>query len=576
MSNRVARAALRAVAIAIAIAALIDPVMTLARTAPPLVVAHMASSDVAPSVEALRAALPNGGVTVRLVTDRRLPCTPGEPCVIVADGSIDVELPDDMRGPVSMIRVRPAAGSNVAIRSVVAPQVQHAAAAGSVHVAISGAGIQGRRTELRVTDGAAIVGSVIHEWTSDGDAAIDIPWWPIAEGPRALRVEAVPLDGEVTAVDNVVDVGVMVSSRREHVLIVDARPSWASAFVRRALEDDARFRVEHRVSLGPTLAAGTAGGRLDAPTLDAVSVVIVGGAEDLGSGDVTLIERFVRTRGGTLILLPDRVPSGAAARLFMGRWTEHVEALASPIGPLRASETIRLAEASPADVVLGSVKGSPAIVVSPTGNGRIVVSGAMDAWRYRDVDRGAFDRFWRSVVLEMAAASAPLSVHFALPIGAPGADLPFEVRHRRMGASVSQALTATASCGERPAQVIRLWPKGPQGVFAGRVSVDSTQGCEVTATVAGGPVATSGFAATGGAIRSLDAVLAKLERFAEGSGGVVVSAGEEDSVAAAMRSAISASESPPPVYPMRSPWWLMPFAACLSVEWWLRRGLGLR
>jgi hypothetical protein len=29
-------------------------------------------------------------------------------------------------------------------------------------------------------------------------------------------------------------------------------------------------------------------------------------------------------------------------------------------------------------------------------------------------------------------------------------------------------------------------------------------------------------------------------------------------------------------FPMRSAWWLLPFAACLGGEWWLRRRAGLR
>jgi hypothetical protein len=29
-------------------------------------------------------------------------------------------------------------------------------------------------------------------------------------------------------------------------------------------------------------------------------------------------------------------------------------------------------------------------------------------------------------------------------------------------------------------------------------------------------------------------------------------------------------------HPMRSVWWIVPFGACLSAEWWLRRRRGLR
>ena len=31
-----------------------------------------------------------------------------------------------------------------------------------------------------------------------------------------------------------------------------------------------------------------------------------------------------------------------------------------------------------------------------------------------------------------------------------------------------------------------------------------------------------------------------------------------------------------PRRPMHSAWWIVPFAACLSAEWWLRRRQGLR
>ncbi len=299
------------------------------------------------------------------------------------------------------------------------------------------------------------IGSAVHDWSADGEIAVDVPWWPLADGPRTLSVSAIPFNGEATAIDNAVDVGVNVSATRASVLVFDARPSWASTFVRRALEDDPRFLVEHRVGLGPAVAAGTAGGRLDARSLDLASVVIAGSPDSLSSRDVTLLERFVRMRGGTLILLPDRAPGGVAARLFQGRWTEHLEATPSPTGAPRASETLRRFGASPFDIVLGHVKGSPVIVLSPAGNGRIVVSGAMDAWRYRDADGGWFDRFWRSLVLESASAGSSLTLEFASPIASPSAAVPFVVRHRRMGATTSTEIAATAVCGDGAGRAVR-------------------------------------------------------------------------------------------------------------------------
>jgi len=563
--------------VAIAIAAVADPVITLSRPAPRVVVvAQLASSSVASAESLLRAALPASEISVRLATGGGLPCAPDESCVMVADGSVDVDLPEDLRGPVSLIRVGVPAGPNLVVQSVAAPRTQHSAGSGMLRVAMTGAGLQGRRTELRVTDGSATVGSASHEWKQDGDATVDVPWWPLSEGSRTLRVAAVPFDGEASAIDNAVDVGVTVSSQSISVLVFEARPSWASTFVRRALEDDRRFRVEHRAGLAPALAAGTAGGRLDARTLDAVPVAIVGGPHGLSSGDVALLERFVGVRGGTLILLPDGPPAGASARLFTGRWTEHLEASASAVGALRASETLRLPEASPFDVVLGAVKGRAAIVLSPTGNGRIVVSGAMDAWRYRDADGGAFDRFWRSLVFESAAASGSLQLSFARSIVAPGTQVPFTVRQRQMDAVSQRNVFASATCGDGAARAIRLWPQGAAGLFAGMVPTDGDESCDVRVEVESGPVAQGGIAVTNGASDSVASVMGKLERVAVRTGGVVVTAGDEGAVTAALASAAEQPSEPAAFHPMRSPWWMSPFVACLSLEWWLRRRAGLR
>lgn len=574
-TERLARLVLRSAAILVAVAAAIDPVWTIARPPPQSVtVARLASSDITATEAAVRAALTGTEIAVRSASHGRLPCRPGEACLMVADGSVDVEIPNDLTGPVSLVSIATPSGPNVAVRSVAASRTLLGAGSGTVRLTMAGTGMPGRNTKLRVTDGGATVGAAVHEWKTDGAATVDVAWWPLGEGPRALTVAAVPFEGEASLLDNAVDLGVTVSSGRVPVLAFDARPSWASTFVRRALEDDPRFQVEHRVALGPSLAAGTAGGRLDTRTLDAAAVVIVGSPEAVSARDVTLLERFVRVRGGTLVLVPDRAPAGASARLFSGQWSEHLEALPSLVGELRASETLRLSTASPFDVVLGAVKEKPAIVLSPAANGRIVVSGAMDAWRYRDSDGGAFDRFWRSLVLETAATSTSLQVEFAHPVAAPGAEVPFVVRHLQMEPAAESNVSATANCGAGPARTIRLWPDGRPGTFLGRLQVDGREACEMRVAVEGGPSAVGGIAVTSGATQTTADVMAKLERAATRSGGVIVRTGEHDKLVAAL-----AKVSPPVpavIHPMRSPWWMFPFVAGLGVEWWLRRRSGLR
>lgn len=566
-------AGLRAVAVTIAVAAMIDPVMTVSRPVPRrVVIARLAATDGEAVASAARSALPGATVSVRAVSHGRLPCAPGESCLMVADGSVAAELPDDVEEPVSLVRVPRPDGPNLAMQSIVAPLTQSTAGAGRVRVALAGTGMAGRRTELRISDGAATVGSAVHEWAADGDVTVAVPWWPLAGRARALHVAALPFEGEVSVVDNALDIGVTVSSARARVLVYDVRPSWGSTFVRRALEDDPRFEVEHRAGLAPSLAAGTAGGRLDAATLDAVAVAVIGGPDGLGNGDVTLLERFVRERGGTLILVPDRQIAGAAARLVSGRWSEHLEPVPSPAGPLRASETLQLAEASPFDVVLATVKDRPVVVVSPSGRGRIVVAGAMDAWRYRDADGGAFDRFWRSVVLESAAAGAAVRIDMAQPIAARGHKVPFVVRAHRMSIPTAATASASATCGDRPARSLRLWPQAEPGVFAGTVSADADGPCEVRVVIDDAEPAIGGLAVTTGATASVSAVMLQLERAAARTGGVV---GDVDAVIAKL-TASSQGTAPTAVWPMRSPWWMSPFVACLGLEWWLRRRAGLR
>ncbi len=65
------------------------------------------------------------------------------------------------------------------------------------------------------------------------------------------------------------------------------------------------------------------------------SVLIVGGPDALTASEVDLIERFVRVRGGTAVLLPERAPSGSATRLFTGEWSGAVDVGAARRGAVK-------------------------------------------------------------------------------------------------------------------------------------------------------------------------------------------------------------------------------------------------
>ena len=231
-------------------------------------------------------------------------------------------------------------------------------------------------------------------------------------------------------------------------------------------------------------------------TLDAAAVAVIGGPDGLGAADVTLLERFVRERGGTLDSRArprDHRRGGAVGARPVDRASRGLAVAGRPLARVRDAAARRGHRR--VDVVVAAVKDQPVIVMSPSGNGRVVVSGAMDAWRYRDADGGAFDRFWRSLISESAAAGAALRVDVAQSIAAPGRKVPFVVRSppawppRRQHRERRRPRVAM-----RPAQALRLWPQAEPGVFAGMVSADDGGPCEVRVTVDGGEPAIGGLA----------------------------------------------------------------------------------
>ena len=564
---------LRAGAILIAIAGLIDPVWTTA--GPPLrrlIAIDLTSGASDPVVAELEARAPRWQVVQRRMSGGRLPCGANELCAAIADGSVDAEVPADV-GALSLITVRPLGSSNVSLRSATAAPA-HAAATGVIRIELSRSGAVAA-TDVRIHDGASIVGSATHRWTEGETATIDVPWWPIETGARALRIEAVPADGERPTFDNTLDLGVAVTVEPSRVLIFDARPSWSSTFVRRALEDDPRFAVEYRARVAPALSVGTAGGALDARVLEATPVVVVGSPDALTASDVALLDRYVSRRGGSLILLPERLVTGPVRRFFGDGWVEQLTPAAQAIGPLRATEILRTERPPVAATVLGRSGTAAAIVAVPIGEGRAIISGAMDAWRYRQLDSGGFDRFWRSLVAEAAAAGEALRIEFASGLAARGARMPFTLRHRSLEDRSAIAARVAARCGDAAPAPVRVWPAGGVGEFVGEVAVGEAGQCRIDAT-AGDRAATGFIGITERPARGVEATLARLEGESRARSGVVVAAGSEAEIAAAMDDSSVESSQIVSHHLMRSPWWIVPFALLLSIEWWHRRRGGLR
>lgn len=575
------RLALRGTAIAIAVAGMIDPVVSLDRVAPTEVgvvslVAALNADVARASIESLRRALGTSAlVRIRPVSTAALACDAEGPCVVVADLSRHASNPPDRRGQTSFIVVPAPRDPNVAVHRATADAWQHSLASGAVQVAIEGHGVAGEQTELRVFDGDLVVGRATHQWTADGRADVRVPWWPVQDGPRVLRVEADAMAGEEALVDNVAEAGVWVTRERLSVLVFDPRPSWASAFVRRALEADPRLAVEARARVAPGIAAGTTAGGLDADAVQGAAVVVVGGLDALTTPDVELLDRYVRVRGGTLMLVPDRQPTGPATRWLPGDWRERLSVAPERVGLLRATETLRWSAPGPVDTVLAAVDGAPVVAMMPMGEGRVVMSGAMDAWRFRADDGLAFERFWQGLVVSVAPLGQELSVEVE-GIVAAGDRAKVEVRRRQMTRPAAIDIGATVTCGGAATEMVRLWPSGQTGVFAGTWVPPEAGPCVVEARVATGTRAAAGAVAAAAPRVGIGEALAAMDAVVTATGGLRVAAGGEARVASHVLASHPSAREVTATRPLRSPWWMAPFALCLGGEWWLRRRTGLR
>ncbi len=261
--------------------------------------------------------------------------------------------------------------------------------------------------------------------------------------------------------------------------------------------------------------------------------------------------------------------------MLSGTWTEHLAAKPDKVGALHASEVLHAERLPITATVLARSGSSASIVALPVGHGRVVVSGAMDAWRYRDLDAGGFDQFWRSLIAEGSASGEGLQLRFEEPLSARGSRARFTLRERRMAPAVSMEASAIARCGSAPATVIRVWPAGAHGEFMGELPLSSNSPCSIEAAVNDRQVAGS-IAVAATPAYGVEQTLAKLERHVMASGGAIGRAGEEAAIARALTTTPMSSSVTTETHPMRSAWWLLPFAGCLSVEWWLRRRAGLR
>jgi len=562
---------LRAIAVAVALAAFVDPACTVAARARPRIalvvqadgdieVGSRLGRDLGHDYEFVNG--PDADAPLTIVVGQAYPATP-----IATLGQIST---------VSVMSDRA-----IRIVAIDAPRAIPAGTALHLVVDVEANGRAGVASELTVRAAGVEFGRAVHTWLANRErwrAAVDVV--PVGRPPFVFRV-AVGAAPEMAIADVAVDRTV----ERLRVLSYEARPSWASTFVRRALEGDSRFDVTTitNASRGIAVRSGPLA-RLDAPQLDGYSVVLVGGLERLSASDVRAIDRFASERGGAVVLLPDaRIDSGpvrallpvVSETLLESRATLLTEAPATSVD---ASELLIPHDVSPGASVIVRTPGAgePIVVVSPHGAGAVLFSGALDAWRYRAARDAAFDRFWRSIVAGLAlAVPPPIALDVAPSLTRPGEHA--RVRVRAVGRTSGATGESVAILAAIDGRAIRLWPDGARGAFAGTFTVPAEPGVHrVSATLDGERSVTAPIVVRGDAIRAGGAVVPELSMLAATHGGIAVRADELDRLERHVRQTVEPPLESRAAHPMRSPWWMLPFAACLGGEWWIRRRRGAR
>ena len=590
----IARRALRLIAVVIAVAGAIDPVWTRSLAVPrPL---HIGIVDrptlVLPdgaqnrreraiaSAARLRELLAGDyDVTATTIGGRRRSACPADAgCIVIADAAFENEISDTavVIGGVALDSI---AKPNIAITRIEPPLTAGLHAAATLRVHLRGSGVEGE-SRIDVSDGGALVGSATQVWTKDlleRDIVVPVTWLPLAEGIRQLRVSVSEMPGEQTAVDNTAGVGAQVTADRTAVLLYEPEPSWMGMFVRRTIEDDPRFDLHGGTRVTPSIAVTRRGASaLTETALTAVRVAVITAASRLAERDVSVLDHFIRVGGGTVLLLLDERPTGAVARLLPPIAGERQLNAPQSIGPLRVTEAIIFDARAPGVSTIATLDGQPAIVSRALGSGHAVVSGALDAWRFRDEDR--FARFWTSLVSDAALAAGPaVEVRVDPAVIVPGASARVTARWRTIDPRLDEIdARARLLCGS-VGESIRLWPDGSPGVLTGTIEAGGEGQCQVEVVFEGNETVRA--AAPIVVTSAVEPVLEDapgIERALAAYGATIVRPGDEATLADAVRRRLSLERRVQDTRPLRSIWWLVPFCGCLAAEWWLRRRVGQR
>jgi hypothetical protein len=583
---------LRIAAVAIAVAGVIDPVVTADRAVKRTVAVVRAAEGTAADASA-RDDLARRLSSSYRVIDRVMP---GASATIVVGEGLPAAAADVV-APAFAVLPAPRDPS-VAITAIDVPRETPFASRAPVEVSVRVRQGSGQKVEIALRQGAATIDRVERTVASADDTLhVALDFVPPTRGPVTLtasaRLVGTPVSSEADAVTDVTD-------RPWSVLFFDRQPSWGSTFVRRALERDPRFSVRSRTATS----TGIATERGDAPvsldrreTLDAYDAVVLGAPDSLSASVIGSVERFARQRGGAVVVLLDRPGGATLMRLTrVARWTASmspaaiaVETPLAGVAPLQATELLALDRLPAgarvlAQASLGGVV-RPVVFEVPVGAGRVIASGVVDAWRYRGVpESSTFDRFWQTTIGEAAAAAPPsMRVEPSATLLSPGQITVIAVAIRDVAGvlpatgSLNVRASASGPAASSAGTALRLWPEGMPGHFVAEFRAPDETGVYRVDVESEGARGEAKIVVVGasGRIPKPDESDA-LTTWVHSRSGQVFAAADSAGLDRALSATLRPEHRSEPWWPMRSAWWIIAFAGALGGEWWLRRRRDLR
>lgn len=501
-------------------------------------------------------------------------------------------LPDDresITSPLLAVVTAPATQS-VRIISVDAPATSAVNARTPVHASVIVTGTRGSLV-AEFFAGRTLVERQVQAIMADSVKA-DVSFQAIPAVPGAAMYRVVARIGGTSLADSATAV-LEARETRIPVLFFDLRASWLSTFVRRAVEEDPRFAITHRVQTSRGLSnteGDTPLSLRDARLLERYSTIVVGAPDQLSDADVSGLETFLRGRGGRVLLLMDERRAGPVDRLTgVTQWRAvrlpsvdtlsdtrhqlfHAQEIAWPV-LLPSSATVHATSVARGDSTKRGVVWSV-----PVGAGRLMVSGALDAWHYRDASSG-FDDFWTSNIADLGAgAPEPITISLSRRSVAPGEGTALNVwvRGAALASVPTQSTRVSARLiGDRDTTIVRLWPQESPGSYSARLIAPRERGTYQVVVTSGTDRAEAAMIVESAAQEAAADERPLIDAFVSSRGGAVI---PERDLARLPRQVASAIQSVSRVetwHPMRSAWWIVPFALLLGTEWWGRRRRGL-